>query len=449
MGTHLTIESYRRDKLDDDGNEVFEVQTICTDEGDVDNATGLPDRGIFLFNIFNSRNAQADIFQRVCSINDLETYLYDRDAAIAANQEYWRDSDLTKTYDDLTTATQAATIISDRVNVLVGEYATYLDEFLADPEVSTYPTADPTYVESLKTTYTTKVTDFETSLETSDDAETARDTAQTTLTTARDSLTEWQETQDLVCGGNVSEEGNRYGLKTYVTEIANAFKNLYDGSGTSPYDTDAEAVKGVMDTFISSVESVQMGSAATVRLTVPLGTAPAATDIGKEVTATDGGSGYLISYDAVKHYWWIGDEDGGDWTGTAAVTGGTGSGAISAEVPSGDGPLDDLSTLVTSRDKLGTTLNAIIAAGLPTKMVDAIDKEIEGADAVCATVTATATGKATAVTTGESDLSTKETTYIEAEAAVQVAYDEVTAAYEAVKAVCPDWSPVPAVPAHP
>jgi hypothetical protein len=300
----------------------------------------------------------------------------------------------------------------------------------------------------LKTTYSDKVEAFDTAKEAQDSAEDDRDTAETTLDDARDSLVEWQETQDLVCGGNVSEEGNRYGLKVYVTEIANAFKNLYDGSGVSPYDTNVETVKNVMDVFIGSVDEVQMGSAATYRLTVPPGTHPISTDVGRLITTTGGGSGTLISYDTSHNYWWVGNA-AGSMTGTISVTGGVGQGAISASAAASDGPLDQLSTLENSRDDLGNTIDAIIAADLPTKMDDAINKAIEGANAVCTTVTTTTTAKATAVTTAESDLKSKETAYIEAQAATQAAYDEVMTAYDAVKAVCPDWTPDPPLPAAP
>lgn len=53
------------------------------------------------------------------------------------------------------------------------------------------------------------------------------------------------------------------------------------------------------------------------------------------------------------------------------------------------------------------------------------------------------------VTTAENNLNTKKASYIEAQAATQEAYDLVISSYEAVKAVCPSWSPSPPVPAQP
>ena len=94
-------------------------------------------------------------------------------------------------------------------------------------------------------------------------------------------------------------------------------------------------------------------------------------------------------------------------------------------------------------------LDVIVTADLPTRMVDAITHATDGANAVCTHVTEITTEKATATSTAESALNTKEATYIEAQAATQVAYDEVVTAYDAVKAVCPDWTPDPPVPAAP
>lgn len=458
MGTHLTIASTRVDKLDAAGNEVFEILTTCTDEGDVGNATGLPDRGIFLLNIFNSRNAQADIFERICSINDLEAYLTDRDAAIAANQSYWRADTTTKTYDAITTAKQAVIIISDRINTLVNEYAAYIGDFKTDPspETSTYPTADPTYIESLKTVYTTKVEDYETAEEAEDDAKTARDTADTTLTTLRDSLKDWQQAYDKVCGGNLSDEGNEYGLSPYVTIVANAFKDLFNNSGIAQYDTFVSGTGGVkdaMDTFISSVENVQLGCGTIVtwmkRLEITPGIPPLPSDIGRKVLSSAGGNGYLTAYDLDNDYWWVGAQSG-DWgvgTGTVTiVSGSTATGSVAAATDSSDGPLADLPALVTSRDDLATTIDTIsitdgILATATAALTDATD--------ACQFITDIVDGKATGISAAESNLNTTEATYIEAQAATQVAYDVVTAAYEAVKAVCPDWTPDPPVPAHP
>ena len=457
MGTHLKVEYTRQVKLDVDGNEVFEIYANCVDEGQVADGTGLPDRGIFLLNIFNSRNALADIFQRVCSINDLETYSDSRDTAIANNQEYWRSYELTKTYESLQVAKQAVTIFGDRINTLVNDYATYINDFATTPPTGdeTYPTADPTYVAELKTTYSDKSTAFDAAQETETDAEDDRDAAQATLTEARDSLKEWQETQDLVCGGNLSEEGNRYGLKIYVTEIANAFKNLYDGSGSSPYAPNADDVKAAMDAFIDSVENVQLGSGSTwmKRLTVVSGVGPVPSDIGRKVQIEGGaaGYGYLTAYDLDNNYWWVGAQSGA-WTiglNVEIVSGSAAIGELTATSTAPEGPLAGLPALTTSRDDLESTLDVIVTADLPTRMVDAITHATDGANAVCTHVTEITTEKATATSTAESALNTKEATYIEAQAATQVAYDEVVTAYDAVKAVCPDWTPDPPVPAAP
>lgn len=465
MGTHLKVDYTRSVTTNDQGNEIFEILSECSDKGLVDQGTGLNDTGIFLFSIFNSRNAAADVFQRVCTINDLEVYLDDRDAAIAANQEYWRNYTLTRTYTELTTAVSAVRALDDRINALVNDYATYIGQFKTDPSPApgtyeTYPTADPDYVTELKADYATTVEDFETDLAASTAAKTTRDNAVTALSDAQTDLEEWQEAQLKVCGGDINAVAYQVGLSSYVTDIANAFKNLFDNTGAVPpphYDTYVKGtggVKDVMDTFIASVENVQMGNGPveTEKLTVTAGTNPVPGDIGRAVTATAGSgtaTGYLVAYDIANHFWWVVNVAAtGDWnTGdTVAVTGGTGSGQLDAHAPAPLGPLDGLSLLEDSRDDLGTTIDAIsITDGILAKANAASG----AATAACVYITDITAEKAIDVTTAETAISTAETAYIEAQAATQAAYAAVTAAYTAVKAVCPDWSPVPPVPAAP
>lgn len=451
MSTHLQMEYTRNVTTDVSGNEVFRILSECVDPGQISNGTGLPDKGVFLYSIFNSRNTNADEFERVCSINDLETYASNRDEAIANNDSYWRSYTLTRDYDKLTTGVQAVTVIADRINVLVNDYASYIGDFKTDPapEDKAYPTSDPTYVTELKTTYDTKVSDYEDTVAAHDAAETARDDAVDAVSASQDTLSEWQEVQDKVCGGDVSGSGNEFGLSPYVSEVSNAFKNLFDNTGAVPhYDTNTVDVKNAMDAFIALVEGVQTGSISTVRLTVQPGSTPISTDIGKAVVATGGGNGRLISYDADNDYWWVGDVDGGDWTGTVTITAGSpATGTISASVVSaGNGPLDGLPLLEASRDALDNTLDTVrITDGILSTAADALTD----ATATCAYVTSVTTQKATDVVSAENSLKTKETAYIESISAMQAAYNEVVDAYTAVKNVCPSWSPVPPLPAAP
>jgi len=461
MGTHLKMEYTRSVTTNAAGDEIFRIVSECTDPGEINNGTGLEDKGVFIYSIFNSRNPAADIFQRVCTVNDLETYQNDRDEAIANNDTYWRSYTLTRDYTELSTAVKAITVIGDRVNALVNDYTTYFDEFKvvpADPDgTKTYPTADADYVTALKATYETKVDDFTDALLLQTTADTALSTANDTLVASRDSLKEWQETRDLVCGGNLSEEGNRYGLKTYITEVANAFSNLYDGSGTSPYVTNADAVKDALTTFVNSAEYVKMGdgSVYTQRIAVTPGQSPVLSDIGR-IVLPDGGtstaSGILVAYDYNNNYWWVVNvTQTGVWElgDTIKIDFGSARGTITAVVDSPEGPLNGLADVITLRYGLESTLNAIIAAGIPTIAHNAIDDLDDGAIAVCEHVTDITADKSLAVTTAETDLYTKEAAYIAAQAATQAAYDEVITAYDNVKDVCPDWSPVPPLPAQP
>jgi hypothetical protein len=447
MSSHTQIKETRTVLRDADDNQTYQMRLDCVDEGP------LNDKGVFVFQIFNTRNALADIFQRVAEVVDVETYVDDRDLAVSNGDEYWRTSSHTLTFDDVEVATAAVRTISDRVNTLVNDFVTYQTDFETTPpdhETLNFPTAEPTIINERKEEYEDSVTDYNTAVESGSEAITARDDAQTALDTANTDLLEWQKAQDKVCGGNISGTSNEIGLNSYVTDVANAFKNLYNGSGGGVYATNAVAVKAAMNTFIGTVENLELASSNTKRLTVIPGKAPVPTDIGKKVQIAGGaaGYGYLTAYDLDDNYWWVNNQSG-VWTDALNVEVVSGSGAygeLQAHPTVSDGPLAGLSDLEDSRDDLTDTLATI---ALPDGILDKADDALADATDTCSYVTGITNTKTTEAAAAAADLKTKEAAAITAQGAIAAAYAAVITAYDAVKEVCPTWSPDPPLPAQP
>ena len=90
----VTTISSSRNVVRIDDVQKFRIVTICTAAGD------LPDAGIFVQQIMDSDDPAEDEFDRVSEIVDLEDYLNDRTAAVAAGDDYWRSNLLVKFYTD-------------------------------------------------------------------------------------------------------------------------------------------------------------------------------------------------------------------------------------------------------------------------------------------------------------------------------------------------------------
>lgn len=436
MTAFIRTDEYRRVTVGPEGTQEFELRVVCTDSGPLD------DKGIFLLKIFSINDATSDIFQRICNVADVETYSNDRDTALANNDEYWRAYELVKVYDDVEVADQAVTIFSDRINALANDYTTYKDDFVAypTPEGKSYPTTDPSYVDSVKTAYAASVTAFETAQEAEGTAEDARDAATEALAAANTDRSAWETEKDSVCSGAVPE----------FTLAFNAFHDLYDTtSGPSP--SNAITFLGAVEPIASNVEGLILADANTVRLTFKSGPfLPFSSPyIGLEIIGTISGAvGRCISMRSSTHEMWV------RYTTPAVpfqindqiTIGGTAHTEyeVGALVDDTVGPLA-LDTLAAAYDLFETTKEYADAqdANLPT------DVASSEASVNCLFLTGVVTTKEAAVATAETALETTEAAYIVAQAATQTAYAVVTAAYDAVKAVCPNWSPDPPVPAHP
>ena len=439
MTTYLQISSYREVKNNPDGSEYFEIRTVCSTA-----LAPFPDKNIFLFKIYNSRDPGADIFQRVCTISDIENYQNNRAAAILANEVYWRATEFTVSYDAINTANQSAQIISDRVNNLSNDYETYVNDFEASPEVSSYPTADATYIQGLKDTYTNEVTAFGTATTNATTASTARDDAETDVTASQSTLQDWVDQKDEICGNLGIGGGTEVGLAPSMLEAYTYFIDLLDTGVPSS----ALAILTAINTFITDFDKVKIVSTTTEKITLVAAGYVAAVplDIGRAVTDNQGipETGVLVSYDNTTRTWWVA-EASGTFTGTMTIPFGTGTGDTDApSVVDADGPLTPLRNLLSAAKTAFTTtynLAAAHKANIATGNTDHIAK--------CTAAGVTVTNKTTAVTAAQTALGVAEIANTQAQAALQTAYDDVITAYDNVKDVCPDWSPVPPLPAAP
>lgn len=445
MGSHTQLKEIRTVYRDADDVIMYKMEVECIDEGP------LEDTGVFVFQIFNSRNPLGDIFQRVATVTDLEMYDNDRDVAIARGDEYWRNDNHILEFDDVEVATAAVRTLSDRVNTLVNNYTTYKTDFETDPsgETLNFPTSDPTIIDERKAEYEDAVTAFNTAQTNEATALTARDDATTALSDANDTLLGWQEEKDRICGGNESGEGEKVGLKPEMDDVGNAFLETYNGTGSFTWGASSNLVafKDAVDAFYDDATAIIVGGTPNefLRLTVTVSTPAVASDIGKEVT--DGTTpGYLVAISTVSsgsQYWWIGDSSTAI-TGSVTITGGSGAGTIADKDSSGNNPFDGILDVLKAAS---TAAGAVIAAAsdyiseTPTAITDHVT--------ACNEVTSTTATKLTDVTTAETSLKEKEAAYLTAQGATQAAYDVVLEKYDAVKEVCPTWSPDPPLPAQP
>ena len=335
MTTLLNIDSYRVVKTDAAGAEYFEVRTVCTSA-----ASPFSNTGIFLFKIYNSRDPGAYIFTRVCTVYDIENYKKSRAAAIAANEIYWRFSEFTVEYDALSTADQSTQIISDRVNTLSNDYDTYVSDFVASPETSAYPTSDPTYIQGLKTTYATAVTDFSTATTSAATAASVVSSAEGDVTSVQAILQEWIDEKDAVCGNGTTEVG----LLVSMAEAHKYFEDLLDTSTETAGNS--LAIIAAINTFITAFDNVRLSTSSVTTQKVTMSstayTLAVPEDIGKPVIDTTPVTpieGILVSYDNASYTWWVAQATG-LFANTMSVTGGAGSGTVTSSALGSTGPLE-------------------------------------------------------------------------------------------------------------
>jgi len=133
------------------GLNKYQILATCTVKGT------LPDAAIFLLQINTATDPKDDSLIRVAQIADTTVADTSRTAQIAAGLTTWRSNSVLLQYDDIETGNAAWKELSGRINALVQQVDTYLDEFSTLPAGQTivYPNVDPTTEAALKSTYAT------------------------------------------------------------------------------------------------------------------------------------------------------------------------------------------------------------------------------------------------------------------------------------------------------
>jgi hypothetical protein len=417
------------------GVQTFEILITCTSRGD------LPDTGLFVQQIINTRDPLVDVFQRIAAVADVEAYEADRDDAIAGNSVYWRSSSLKLTYNDIATADQAVRILSDRINTLTNDWKTYQDSFETPTEGSdyTFPTSDPTYITEIKDAYAASVETFNAAVLAQSMAQDDYDQATANLTGANASLVEWQTEYARF----VNSTGE--GINSYMGFADLAFSELLSEAG---------GIVDAIDTLDNDFDAILSSNQSTIffkRVTLDSDdfVALTARDIGRPVTCTIGGGAGTLHYakNSAQQVWISNVSGAFTATGILQINRGSGAEDVGTVIDS-NGELQDPLTqskdvLILARLAFQTILNN--AQTKTTTLADGVSFCTSAASAVSGTVS-------TKTADRDSDqlaLNDAKQVQIEAAAATTQAYNNVIAAYNTVKEVCPDWSPDPPLPATP
>jgi len=98
---------------------------------------------IFVHKIVSPTDPKADTFLRVGNVADLTTLPLGRELAVGLGQTLYLTTEFTVIYDDIATASQAKTLIQQRVDNLIADWHTYNEKFLAPlttpPNLSSIP----------------------------------------------------------------------------------------------------------------------------------------------------------------------------------------------------------------------------------------------------------------------------------------------------------------------
>ena len=130
-----------------DSSRKYSIYSICTDAGELLHAD------IFVHEIMDEADPTHDVFIRVASPYDLQNLKHDRNAAVAAHDQYVLLPECRLLYEDIAVALQAKSAFDTRINELINSWISYKDNFNATGEVIFYPTADPAFEQALIDAY--------------------------------------------------------------------------------------------------------------------------------------------------------------------------------------------------------------------------------------------------------------------------------------------------------
>jgi len=144
-----TIVRMARSTIVVDGTNKYQIQATCDVKGT------LPDIYIFLLQINNVGVPKDDTLVRVVDIADTLNANTVRAAQVTLGNTLWRSNALQLQYGDIETANAAWKELSGRINTLVKNVDTYLEEFETGVTDSTiiYPTTTPEAEQALINTY--------------------------------------------------------------------------------------------------------------------------------------------------------------------------------------------------------------------------------------------------------------------------------------------------------
>jgi len=234
----------------------YRLYASCTEQGD------LKDKHIFRMEIVDNADDSQDVFDGLVEMSDLddtEGYKTNRYSAVAAGDQYWRSPQFAKYYEDVDVAVQAKEVLKDEINRLIEQYVTYSTEYETAGEDLTFPTGEPTIIDTQKEAYQTALDDYTTAQEAQATATTALETAEAEyeevkewidkkeqleedLDAAKARLTDFVNRVKVFYGTGVT-----YDCQWIINEIVD-FIEAYDADG-SGVDIERDSLNGAKDNF--------------------------------------------------------------------------------------------------------------------------------------------------------------------------------------------------------
>jgi len=409
--------------------QYFKVYVSCTDGGD------LPDTYPFVKKIVSPGDPQQDVFTRIVEIVDLDEITASRNVALSNGDTYFRDSAFSKLYTDLEVATAAVQAIRDRLNTLTTDYVAYDEDFVTTGagEDSEYPSSSPTAIQELKDDYSTARTAY---------------------------LAVWDQVPALEAAYAAGTEK----VQLY-SEVSIAYSTWLERLGDLKGTTDIvkvtwdnypgllPAILTGIDLFMNNYTSLfEYYQAATVSVPLDVGTWTnlSESDLGLSVSQQAPGTstGKLIAYDNTNHTVLVNPTDpvaSNDFINPSAPGSiGFTIGGTTTYTQTDDGgmitPLGsfgpNIQDLKARRDLLFTQAQTLESANAKYTATGYTSLLLMISDFTAATLEWETKAQEAAQELGSIYEQVAEIT---ADAAT--AYEAVQSAYEAVKEVCPNWSP--------
>ena len=255
-----------------DGAPAYEIDAYVTDAGD------LPDRAVFVMQVPVPEDPKSDTLARVATVADLHDVVTDRPTALlsATDTVYavYRTAQVFIRYTDLPTAVSALDVLKSRIDELVIDWQTYLNQFVAG--VAPYPgqpvlpediTSHPRYNSDLYTIllkqYLAALAAEAAAKATVDSTKTTYDAAVTTSSNEQAEVTEMKGLYDLCLLAQASVGAYSTSMHSFRT-AANTYQAATTGTAPGPeatYVAAATAAQAAETAFDSSAACATMCAA--------------------------------------------------------------------------------------------------------------------------------------------------------------------------------------------